>query len=298
MPAAARSLLTDRVYQFLASQLAARTYAVGERINARTVAETLAVSRTTVNKALERLVAAGYLRVNESRHSIVTALPSQLKLHDEASFEFTNQTESTYEKLLDRILQGHYQPGGLLKERPVGQELGVNPATVRRAAEWLRNDGLLERMPRRGWRVTMLGARDLKDVYGIRALLEPLAIQRAVHRITDETLDSLAADTERLIVLGEQASVYERRQADHRFHMTLCESSGDRVLAETLDPLIRKALLVTTVGFRFGRASRSFEEHREIVAALRQRDAKEATRRMRNHLRNAIKFNVEIWERR
>ena len=57
-------------------------------------------------------------------------------------------------------------------------------------------------------------------------------------------------------------------------------------------------LLITTVSFRFARASRSFEEHMIVIEALRKRDEKEAVKSIKSHLRNAMKFNADIWERR
>ena len=105
-------------------------------------------------------------------------------------------------------------------------------------------------------------------------------------------------DTQRLIDLGEQATVYDRRDADSQFHQKLCQASGNRILAETLEPLIGKVLLITTVSFRYGRASRSFEEHKVVLEALRKRDEKDAVKAIKSHLRNAMKFNAAIWERR
>ena len=132
----------------------------------------------------------------------------------------------------------------------------------------------------------------------IRLLLEPLAVPGAVSRISEETLGALEEETQRLISLGEKASVYDRRTADYQFHRSICEASGNRVLTQTLDPLIRKVLLLTTVGFRYGRASRSFEEHLEVLKALRARDEALTAQRLRDHLRTALKFNVDVWERR
>lgn len=292
-----RRSLTDKVYQHLRAQLAARVLNVGDRVNARQIATDLSVSRTTANKAIEQLIRDGLVTTDSSRHPIVTALPAKLKVHQASPFEFQNQTDSTYELLLERLLRGDFGPGEIVKERPLAIEIGVNPATVRRAAEWLRTEGLLERLPRRGWRVMMLSQRELKDVYAIRILLEPLAILRAVHRITEDQLEELERQTQRMIELGEQATALDRREADHFFHKTISEASGNTILAGTLEPLIRKALIVTTVGFRYGRAARSFEEHREILRALRARDEKGSTSRMKYHLRNALKFNAEIWDR-
>lgn len=295
--AVSRQSLTEKVYQHLKAKLAGRELGIGDRINARLIATGLNVSRTTVNKAIERLVADGLVKVDAARHPVVAALPTKIRLHTAAQFEFSNQTERSYELLLERVLRGDFGPGEIVKERRLAMDIGVNPATIRRAAEWLRSDGLLERLPRRGWRITLLTPRDLKDAYEIRLLLEPRAVAGAVHRITAHELDELMAQTDRLITLGEQATVYDRREADHRFHKAICAASGNRTLVEILVPLIRKVLLITTVGFRYGRASRSFEEHKQILEALQARDEKESVRLMKAHLRNAMKFNAEIWER-
>ena len=293
-----RQSLADKVYQHLKTQLANRQRAVGDRLNSRQSAIELAVSRTTINKAIERLIEDGLVKVDTSRHPIVSALPAKLKIHDSSEFEFSNQTDSTYEILLEKILRGDVGPGEIVKERPLAIELGVNPATLRRAAEWLRGDGLLERLPRRGWRVSLLSPRDIRDAFDIRLLLEPRAIAEAIQRITEDELDQLEEEANRSIELGEKASVYERREADSRFHQTLCQASGNKMLTETLEPLIRKVLLITTVGFRYGRATRSFEEHKLVLDAMRERDEKNAVKHIKAHLRNAKKFNANLWEQR
>ena len=293
-----RQSLSDHVYDHLVAQLSLRKLKIGSRINARQVTDELSVSRTTVNKALDRLVKAGWVKINESGRPMVASYPPKGKARADTPSGFTNQTDSSYEIILERILRGDFQLGEIVKERRLANELGVNPATVRRAAEWLRNDGLLVRLPRRGWRVALLDSRDVKDIYKIRLLLEPLCAQGAVHRIGEDKLNELEKETERLIAAGERTTAYERRKADHKFHMTLCEASGSRILAETLDPLVRKVLLITTVGFRYGRVSRSFEEHRDILKALRERNPEEAIKQLKNHLNTALKLNLETWERR
>jgi DNA-binding GntR family transcriptional regulator len=292
-----RESLAEKVYQHLKTKLAGRELNVGDRVNARHIATELNVSRTTVNKAIERLVRDGLVAVDSARHPVVASLPTKLRVYASAQFEFSNQTESTYELLLERILRGDFGPGDIIKERRLALEIGVNPATIRRAAEWLRRDGLLERLPRRGWRVTLLSPRDLKDAYEIRLMLEPVGVAGAVNRIAGPDIDELISQTDRMIALGEQATVYDRREADHQFHKSICIASGNRTLAEILLPLMRQVLLITTVGFRYGRSMRSFEEHREILEALKMRNEKEAVKRLKSHLRSAMKFNAEMWER-
>ena len=297
MPSISKQSLSGKVYDHLLAQLSSRKLKVGQRINAREVTDALSVSRTTVAKAVENLVKAGHVKLSGSGRPIITSYPTRKKKEVDCAFDFANQTDNTYERVLERILCGDLQPGEIVKERRLANKLGVNPATVRRAAEWLRNDGLLVRLPRRGWRVALLESRDVKDIYKVRLLLEPLAVQGASERIQGKTLDALEQETSRLIAKGEKSTAYERRKADHEFHMALCEASGSKVLAETLDPLIRKVLLITA-GSRYGRVTRSFEEHREILRALRRRKPGEVIKRLKTHLNNSLKVNLETWERR
>jgi DNA-binding GntR family transcriptional regulator len=292
-----RERLSDHVYQHLITQLAAGRWPIGTHLNAQSIADELSISRTTVLKAIVRLIDEGWARPGANRKPLVVGLPSSPEVGEPAPFSFANQTDRVHELILERILRGDYPPGVPVKERRLAQELGINPATVRRAAEWLCNEGLLERLPRRGWKVVTVQARDLKDIYHIRLMLEPLAIPEAIQRISNDELDALAEETDRLMAAGEKASVYERRQADHRFHRKIYDASGSRILAEALEPLIHKALLMTTVSFRYGRAARSFKEHKAILTALRARDVEESVKRLRAHLRSAQKFNVGIWER-
>ncbi len=292
-----RESLTGKVYQHLKAQLAGRTLNIGDRVNARQIAAELNVSRTTANKAIDQLIADGLVKTDASRHPVVAALPAKLKVHESSQFEFLNQTDSTYERLLERLLRGDYGAGDIIKERPLALDIGVNPATVRRAAEWLRAEGLLERLPRRGWRVTLLSPRDMRDAYRIRLMLEPPAVQGAVNRILEEQLDELEQQTQRLIDLGERATVFDRREADHEFHKTLCEASGNIILAHRRTP--HPKAIVDHDGRLPVRAVDSIVRGaRRDYQRLAARDEKLAVKRMKAHLRNAMRFNAEMWERR
>jgi DNA-binding GntR family transcriptional regulator len=299
MASATRELLVDRVYQYLVAQLSARTLSLGSHLNALYIARELGTSRTTVNKVILRLEEAGWVRPDDNRRPVVVALPPpQHEAAARAPFAFANQTEKTYETILEKILRGDYPPGETLKERRLAREFGVNPVTVHRAAEWLCNDGLLVRLRRRGWQVPALRLADLKDIFRIRLLLEPLAVRGAVPRISPDKLDELEAECDRLIAAAEDVPVYERRQADYRFHQALLEASGRPVLAETLEPVLRRVLLMTSAGFRFGRVAQTFKEHKAVLQALRRHDTAGTVQRVKAHLRASLAHNVAVWERK
>lgn len=286
-----RSLLSEGVYDHLVARLANRQLKVGERIQPSQLADELSVSRTTVNRALERLIEEGCIKTKARGQLVVAARPKGKITSHTNGFHFSNQTDRTYETLLERILKGEFAPGEILKERPLAQSMGVNPSTVRRAAEWLSKDGLLERIPRRGWRVTVVDSHDIHDCYQVRLLLEPLAIEGAIMRLTDEELSILETEADRLIAAGEKVEAHEHRQADYQFHRALIEASGNRILFNILDPIISKVMLLAAVNFRFKRTSGTFEEHKAVLQLMRQRDEAGAVRKLKAHLQNAMKHN-------
>ena len=129
-------------------------------------------------------------------------------------------------------------------------------------------------------------------------MLEPLVMRAATARITDSDLDALEYDCDRIIEAGERLSIYDRRQADLRFHRTLFNAAGNRVLADTIEPLVRKALLITHVTFRKSSVVRSMSEHKAILQSIRRRDAQDACDHLKAHLKSAVRYNLEVWDNR
>lgn len=293
----ARELLVDRVYSHLLTRLAAREIPIGTHLNAQRIAEQLDVSRTSVKFAIARLIDEGWAAPDHGRRPIVRQHPPKRSSNAASTFDFQNQTEQTYETILERIQRGELRPGETLKARRLALELGVNPVTVQRAADWLRNDGLLERKRRRGWRVVKLSLNDLRELYSLRIILEPRMLRKAIRRLDVDILDTLEAEADRISALGEDASAYDRRRADLNFHGTLARCCGNRILRETVEPLIRRAILITTVGFRYGRVGLTFSDHKEILRALRRGDVASAATALQVHLRTSMALNLELWKK-
>src|SRR5260370_25057428 len=117
MPAIVRESLTDKVSDYLVGMLAARKLKIGARLNTRPITDDLSVSRTTVNKAIERLMKSGWVKTNDQGRPVVAGYPPRKEAAGpNPEFDFSNQTDSTYEVILERILRGDYQPGEVVKE--------------------------------------------------------------------------------------------------------------------------------------------------------------------------------------
>ena len=88
-----------------------------------------------------------------------------------------------FQKLREDILSGKYKEHEELKEVAIGEELGVSRTPVREAFRQLELEGLIRIVPNKGAYVTGITAKDVKDIYMIRSLLEGLCARLATEKI-------------------------------------------------------------------------------------------------------------------
>ena len=85
-----------------------------------------------------------------------------------------------FHTLREEILSGKYQKDEELKEKTIGEELGVSRTPVREALRQLELEGLVTIIPNRGAFVEGISKDDIQDIYEIRSLLEGLCAKKAV----------------------------------------------------------------------------------------------------------------------
>ena len=112
---------------------------------------------------------------------------------------------------------------------------------------------------------------ELEEIFELRKVLEPFSARRAAERITDEELEEAQSILERL---DDEEDLGSWVELNRRFHMVHHEAAGSPRLIGIMMPLqYASAQYVGKAvgGHPEGRAQAQ-EEHREIVAALRERD--------------------------
>lgn len=197
-----------------------------------------------------------------------------------------------FHKIRGDILNGKYKENDELRENTIGKELGVSRTPVREALRQLELEGLVTIIPNRGAYVTGISHKDIWDIYVIRSMLEGLCARWAVEHITDAQLDEL----EETILLSEfqmkKESGFSAEQVtalDGRFHSILYEASGSRILRHVLADFhnyVRTARRSSVVSE--DRARKSIREHRQILRAIRDRDAEMAEQLANEHIMHVM----------
>lgn len=203
-----------------------------------------------------------------------------------------------FEKLRNDILRGKYKKGDELVECTIGKEMGVSRTPVREAIRQLELEGLVQLIPNKGAFVTGISSKDVMDMYLIRAKLEGLCAAMAAEHVTEEQLEKM----EETILLSdfhvEKGNFEQVCQQDGEFHKLLYEASGSRILAHTLLDFHQYLQRVRMASVRQRKRTQpSTREHKEILEAIRKKDASAADRAAYQHIVNTIEnlknFNLD-----
>ena len=170
---------------------------------------------------------------------------------------------------------------------------------VRDALQLLEIEQLVVRYPHKGTFVAWLSRRDAEEIYSLRETIEMLAVEYIVSHARDEQIDELA-DLVESMADGAQGEydTFETTNIDLDFHQTLCRISGHRRLLsawEALSPQIRMILYQHRARIPEDFRVRGVQWHRDIVEALRQRDATLARDLIRKHVAASVQTVLDAF---
>lgn len=178
-------------------------------------------------------------------------------------------------RLRAAILSGALGPGDKLVEEQLCADFGIGRAPLREALRLLTQQGLVERLPRRGSRVAAWSPEEILQLFALRHVLERHAIETAL-----PLADPPSALQPVRRVLDEMSSAtddLERDDAHRRFHAAVVGLAGQRQLDIALEPILVKLQLPMAMNLReearHHRASDGIDRHLAILTALESNNA-------------------------
>lgn len=188
--------------------------------------------------------------------------------------------------LLDRIVHGYYKPGERIVELRLAKELGTSQSPVREALRDLAAIGIVTIHSRRGARVRMPSGKELSDVSLMRAEVDALAARLAVENLDEETLGELQEACDKMTLCLERKDYTALTEADTAFHRLIAVASRNHAVErvfDQLEPFARTFITLTLPGVD---VHDIVLQHTDILAALRDRRAQQASGAARNHQLN------------
>ena len=194
--------------------------------------------------------------------------------------------ERAYEYLRENLLSGRFKPGERLTEEHLAGDLGVSRTPVREALHKLEQEGLIQPLETRGFRVASDSQEEMEELFEIRSVLEGYALRFVCERISDEELEELEGYIRKAEEAFKQNKVDKIFQYNTRFHDTLHTLVSHKPRLHNMMADMRKYVLryrKDTLHYQDG-SKRSIEGHRKIMMALRLKDPELCEHIMRAHI--------------
>ena len=192
-------------------------------------------------------------------------------------------SQKAYERIKHKIIYLELEPGAVIDELALQKELNLGRTPIREALKRLEVEQLVAIIPRRGMFVSEISITDLYQIFELRVELETLAVRLAVHRGTETHWQQMEK------VLNSQPwpalSNIDLIEIDDACHRIIFEAAGNRFLTQTLNTYYTLSLRLWFFFLaKVGNMQAAIQEHQQIFVAMRNGQAEEAVRLMKEHL--------------
>lgn len=171
--------------------------------------------------------------------------------------------------LKERIIAWEYPPEYRLTEDALCREFGVSRSPVREALRALVTNGFVTKLANRGYAVRQLDLRGVEELYDVRKALELHVVERlaggggprpelaALHRAWAK------------ILAGPKRKGEELADLDARFHETLAELAGNRMLLASLAAINERLFVFRMLDFgQPDRQKTTCVQHMKVVERI------------------------------
>jgi len=143
----------------------------------------------------------------------------------------TNLSNKIYNIIKDRITNLELKLGQRININELAEEFEVSQTPIRDVLNKLEKDGLITIIPRRGYHVIKLSIRDMEEIYDLRKMFEPYALEIGIKNININKLKTLKHETENLQLESNKKKKREIfNKTDDELHLLIIKSSLNKRL--------------------------------------------------------------------
>ena len=192
-----------------------------------------------------------------------------------------NLTALAYKSIKAHILQEELDENTRLTEELLSRQLGISKSPVREALNSLHTEGLIRIEARRGAYLRQFSQKEVKDLYGLREMLEVHAV--GIAELTPKLIADLRNSAQRTRKLLKANDKLGHIEEDTRFHGLIASATGNAELCRVLDNVQSQIWLCRRKTYNLS-SSTAPDAHLAILNALQKGNRKEAQAAMRSHI--------------
>jgi DNA-binding GntR family transcriptional regulator len=192
----------------------------------------------------------------------------------------------TRQRLKDMILDGSLFAGQHLRQDELARMLGVSRTPLREALAMLAAEGLVQMNPRRSATVFRPSKKELEELYEIRILLECEAIRKAAVVFPRREVQRLSNLLQRMDTVDNTAAF---NAFNWKFHDACYAPCNQGRLLELIARVRGQSAPYSEIVLGRGLERENAQtDHRNLLAALKDRDPDRASELVALHLQTTI----------
>lgn len=201
--------------------------------------------------------------------------------------------ETAYARIRSDIIFGRLRPGQKLKLDGLRVSYAVSVSTLREILNRLSSERLVLAEGQRGFEVTPVSRKNLKEIAALRQLLESHAIEQSFASGDVEWEGHVVAahhklsSTEQRMKAGERKETELWKRYDWQFHQALISACGSHALMEAHAGVFDRYLRYQMLAMSY-RGDIAIDEHRMLLECALKRDAATACKVLAAHIDGGV----------
>ena len=194
-------------------------------------------------------------------------------------------------EIRNAIETGRYQPGEVISQRQISEDLGLSVTPIREAIIELCSNGIVDRHSHHSIMVKEIDQDRLKNFFYVRHLLEEKAIELCVQNINEELIERLKeinAQLENLIGSPQHNLI---NSLDRELHTAIFSACNNDTLEWTINR-VKSSFPVYALWREPGRLAISVKEHSRLIAALEEGDLVSSVQAQHDHLARGLEATL------
>ena len=288
--------LYRQVYEILAGQIGQGLLRNGARLSESSVAEQFGISRAPARQALAALEQDGLVEKSSGRGylvhrsaasaSSIDAAPS-VEVGEDLRLTQASSWERIYGEVEGEIAARCSFAGWRVNETELARFYDVSRTVARDVVGRLQQRGIVRKDDRSRWIAPAMTPDHVSELYELRWLLEPVALEKAVPHLPEGFLGHMRASLQDAVANAGDLTGPDLDRLEEEMHVTLLGYCGNRTLMQAISLpqalLVAHSFLYRWMPRLFG-AEPFLPEHLEVVERLEAGRMEEAGQSLRRHL--------------
>ena len=189
-----------------------------------------------------------------------------------------SMTNAVLEALRNDINNCIYESGQFVTEAEISQKFNVSKTPAREALNYLCQEGLLDKIPRKGYIVKSLSLAEVQNLFQFRNILERASVELAVRYASEQELQTLSELARAKLDPAAEDLARQYHDLNNNFHMSVAKLSRNPYLINALQNVLNLLRRDLFTDMRRNSLEKALEAHVLVAQAMIDRDLERALR--------------------